>query len=89
MSDDFDLMEFYKYCMESGQLPDCGICCCLPDPLYKEFVSYFKPKTDLIYWGYGKPYYKNYTQTLFAFTPLRENLVLLFNEILKDESANP
>ena len=75
-------LEFYHKCMKTGRLPKTGLCYCFD---HNEDIKLFYPPSDNGFWGYdGRNipglYFKEFGVSpydlRFAFTPLRQNIVL-------------
>lgn len=86
-----NLLKFYKGCMRTGRLPKDGLCHSLEIQernLLSELLSPDKDGTflHLMYWGYNgeSQGVETTDERDYAFTPLRQTLVLLLNEIMKD-----
>lgn len=87
-----NLLKFYKDCMRTGRLKGAGLCNSLhfeERVVLKEILSPTgKSYTDLYCWGYdpdeNKRLVNSLDEVLHSFTPLRQTLVLLLNEIMKD-----
>ena len=80
------LKEEYENWMETGELPENGLCKCLRDTKYKSTLDLFKPSTyefeelsknnfDIVFWGSGL--YYNSNGCYKEFTPLRQTIILL------------
>ena len=80
------LKQEYENWMETGELPENGLCKCLSGTKYKSTLDLFKPsrkeKFELVaiefsygYWGSGLAYSDN--DKYAKFTPLRQTIVLL------------
>lgn len=91
-----NLLKFYKDCMSTGRLPNSGLCACFGESRERDiFKRYFEPTfSDIkrlkaeglsrLFWGYGGNIFDNSDEKRCCFTPLRQTLVLLLNEIMKD-----
>lgn len=83
-----ELESLYKKFSESGIMTHYGLCNviryqALGYNVTEEFRYAMSPKgITTPFWGYGERY-KNSTDIYFKFTPLRQNLLLLFIEYLK------
>jgi hypothetical protein len=76
-------LDFYKSCMESGRMPEDGLCICFRaneslkmfEPTVEDRLAYPINRLflgdDMGYWGSGDSDPK-----LFEFTPLRQTIVL-------------
>jgi len=86
------LIDLYKEWMETGKLPDWGLCNSIPKE-YWETLDLFEPSQDeesqldyeglsWNYWASGLP--TNHKDEKYGFTPLRQTIVLLICA-MKDE----
>ena len=72
-------LEFYRRCLKNKKLPNRGLCGCISDPLLDFFSEAHPDFGRSWYWGYdGNHYSEKGTgdEVHFAFTPLRQNIVL-------------
>jgi len=81
------LIDLYKEWMETGEMPEMGLCGCLSETRYAENLSLFAPTEEddivlykerkpTIYWGSGEEM-NGKTRLCYTFTPLRQTIVLL------------
>lgn len=81
-------LKFYYECMESGLIPDEGLCNCENFINVSEFKEIFEPeeleKSELrrsglssLYWGSGLPVFDDTFSKKRTFSELRQNMVLL------------
>lgn len=89
------LMQLYCEWMETGRIPDTGLCLSLPKKAATKFEKIFTPRIGFMpsdqYWGYDgsretaeKLYHKDFHKLAKSFTPLRQTLMLLLIEIVDD-----
>lgn len=81
------LINLHKQWMETGKLPMDGLCCSLPEK-YEECLESFdrtdedreearKYNLDPTFWASGLPRRSDYRELAYAYTPLRQTIVLL------------
>lgn len=82
------LEKLYRRSLKIGRMPYAGLCMSIgeytTDWYQIKFISLFKPERASVftYWAYDGGAYND---SKFAFTPLRQTLLLLFIEFLKTD----
>ncbi len=74
-------IELYHEAMRTGRLPKKGLCCCLPQenieiftPTWSDCNNLLLENKSAIFWG--SDLLANDPERLFAFSPLRQTIVL-------------
>jgi hypothetical protein len=75
-------LDLYKQCIETGEMPDAGLCVCVGRRALKKIGA---PVDVCWYWGYSDTFmesmFADATIRARAFTPIRQNIVLLLAAI--------
>lgn len=84
-----NLLKFYRDCMRTGRLPFGGLCNSLPKQERQVLKDLLSPDMfTRLYWAHSGEFEYlegcEIDEILYSFTPLRQTLVLLLNEIMKD-----
>lgn len=70
--------------LEKERLPDCGLCYSVKNN--KRILNLFHPDIVLHrYWAYGEEKNLAWDDMMYKITPLRQTILMLCNEIYKDE----
>lgn len=88
-------MEFYFACMESGELPDDGLCRCkavdqirlaIFEPTLSEKDTLRAERKPVGYWANGEAFlHQTMGEMTRGFTPLRQTIVLFMAALNDDE----
>lgn len=72
------LIDLYKQWMETGKLPEDGLCNCIPQKYSKEFNLCKPESSPYMYWAnIDTPTQNNYDDWHNGFNPIRQTIVLL------------